>query len=109
MPTRIYVEELMRVFKTHSIKAAAHITGGSFYEKLAKAVPEGRTARLDPSTWPIPDIFKIIQKRGNVSPKEMYSVFNMGLGLVLIADQDKAVQIVKEISKKEYPIMQTPP
>ncbi|MFA5087744.1 MAG: phosphoribosylformylglycinamidine cyclo-ligase [Candidatus Omnitrophota bacterium] len=83
-PTRIYVEIILRLIQQFQIKGIAHITGGAFYEKLTRILPEGKCARLDQKSWPVPGIFKLIQEKGRVEDSEMYRTFNMGIGLALV-------------------------
>ena len=76
------------------IKAAAHITGGGLIENVPRALPYGLGANFDTTTWILPPIFSILLEHSNVSRDEMYRVFNMGLGLVLVCDQKQAMEIV---------------
>lgn len=93
-PTKIYVKEVLGYLRNGvEIKAMANITGGSFYEKLSRAIPENVNAVLDPNSWePLP-IFKQIQATGGIGPKEMYSAFNMGIGMCLIVPPSAAKKI----------------
>lgn len=68
------------------VKAMAHITGGSFYKNVPRVLPEGLAARFDKRSWEVLPIFRLIQKRGRVAEEEMYRVFNMGIGMVLVCD-----------------------
>lgn len=83
-PTRIYVKPLLRILPKVHVKGLAHITGGSFFEKLVRVVPNGLVANVRLGSWPIPDRFEWVQKRGNVSLQEMFRTFNMGIGMVVI-------------------------
>ncbi len=69
------------------INGIAHITGGGFYENIVRILPKGCRAVVKKSSWPVPPIFSIIQKIGNISEREMYNVFNMGIGIVAIVDR----------------------
>ena len=93
-PTRIYVKPVLSLlqatsYKPQAIKGIAHITGGAFYEKAAKILPKGLGMVIDKHSWPVPGIFKIIQNKGRVSDKEMYTVFNMGIGMILVIKREK--------------------
>ncbi|BCU71401.1 phosphoribosylaminoimidazole synthetase [Stygiolobus caldivivus] len=92
-PTRIYSNSLLSVFE--KIKAAAHITGGSF-SKLKRITAYRINIRLPEP----PDIFKLIENSG-VSHKEMHRVFNMGIGMVLFVDKEKEDEVIKILSKTE--------
>lgn len=93
-PTKIYVKEILDYLKAGvEIHSIANITGGSFYEKLARAIPDKVNAVLDPLSWePLP-IFKKIQEAGQIVPREMYSAFNMGIGMCLIVPPSEAKKI----------------
>ena len=93
-PTKIYVKPVSRLMERFSVKGIAHITGGAFYEKLVKIIPSGKCCVIDRSSWPVPEIFQIIKRKGNIATKEMYTTFNMGIGMVLIvrAKDSKNVQ-----------------
>ena len=75
------------------VKSIAHITGGGLPGNVPRALPEGLGARLDTASWPLPPIFSILQERSDVARDEMYEVFNMGLGLVLVCDPSEADQV----------------
>ncbi len=83
-PTRIYVNAVIPLVKEHLIRGIAHITGGGFEENIPRALPKGLSASIDLGTWPIPPVFPMLQKYGEIGPKEMYQIFNMGIGMVLI-------------------------
>jgi phosphoribosylformylglycinamidine cyclo-ligase len=82
-PTRIYVKPVSDVLKNINVKGISHITGGAFYGKLARILPRNIDALVDKSSWKVPEIFKIIQKKGNIREREMFSTFNMGIGMIL--------------------------
>ena len=85
MEHRCYYQILDPVFGL--LKAMAHITGGGLIENVPRVVPEGLVAKIDSSAWHVPAIFKILQNMGDISTGEMYKVFNMGLGMVLVCDK----------------------
>ena len=84
-PTRIYVKNVLPV--KDKVKSIAHITGGGFYENIPRAIPGGLCAKINLSTIRTPAIFDLIMKTGGISRDEMYHVFNMGVGMVLISDR----------------------
>lgn len=92
-PTRIYVTTILQLIKDFSIHGLAHITGGGITRNVPRVLPQGCRADIRKNTWPIPPIFSHIQKFGHVEEDEMYRVFNMGIGFVLVvsADQEQAV------------------
>ncbi|MBN1189451.1 MAG: phosphoribosylformylglycinamidine cyclo-ligase [Dehalococcoidales bacterium] len=81
-PHRCYYNQLSPLMP--SIKALAHITGGSFYKNIPRVLPDGLAVRLDSRAWTVPPLFRLIQKEGNVEENEMYHVFNMGIGMTVI-------------------------
>ena len=76
-----------------------HITGGGFYENIPRMLPPGCRAEIKKGSWPIPGIFLLIAEKGPVDEDEMFTAFNMGIGLMIAvasADKDKAMEILKE-------------
>lgn len=104
-PTRIYVREVLPVISR--VKALAHITGGGFYENIPRVIPEGLCAKIELAKIKTPPIFELLMKTGNIELDEMYHVFNMGVGMIVIADSDDLVRdipgayIIGEIVKGE--------
>ncbi|MDR3113586.1 MAG: phosphoribosylformylglycinamidine cyclo-ligase [Endomicrobium sp.] len=99
-PTKIYVKEVLAAIakfnsKKQNITGIAHITGGSFYDKIERILPESMKAVIEKNSWKVPEIFQIIQKKGNVHEKEIYRTLNMGIGMVLIARPEAALGIKK--------------
>jgi phosphoribosylformylglycinamidine cyclo-ligase len=83
-PTRIYVRPVLDVIENVRVKGIAHITGGAFYKKLTRIVPGGKCFEIDRGAWPVPAIFQEIRKKGRISDREMFTTFNMGIGMVLV-------------------------
>ncbi len=75
----------------------AHITGGGLIGNVPRILPQGLTAQFNSRAWTIPPIFQLIQQRGNVALNEMYRVFNMGIGMVVICSPDKVSQFTKQL------------
>lgn len=94
-PTKIYVKPVLKALEKFSIKGMAHVTGGAFFEKMAKIVPQGKAFAIDRNAWKVPKIFQIIQRKGRISDKEMFTTFNMGIGFVLVVDKSKGPALVK--------------
>jgi phosphoribosylformylglycinamidine cyclo-ligase len=94
-PTKIYVKSILALAQRGLIKGAAHITGGGITENLPRIFPKGCEAAIDPTRWMIPEIFRKIQKEGQVDEEEMYRVFNMGIGMIVVVPPSslKAVMI----------------
>ncbi|GAA5335660.1 phosphoribosylformylglycinamidine cyclo-ligase [Thermus hydrothermalis] len=92
-PHRAYLEEFLRLKEAGvELHAIAHITGGGLPENLPRALPEGLGAEVQKGTWPIPPIFPYLQRLGEIPEEEMYRVFNMGLGLILILPESEAAK-----------------
>jgi len=79
------------------IKGMAHITGGGLTGNVPRILPEGLTAQFDSKSWAVPPIFQLIQRQGDVDKDEMFRVFNMGIGMVLICSPDSVEQITRQL------------
>ena len=105
-PTKIYVKALKSVKDAGVVlKGCSHITGGGFYENIPRMLPEGIVAEVKKDSYPVPAIFGLIQKEGNIAEEMMYNTFNMGLGMVVAvdpADVDKAIAAIKEAGEEAY-------
>lgn len=97
-PTRIYVKPLLKLFKKYTIKGLVHITGGGFYDNIPRVVPEACRCVIEMGTWPILPIFHVIQRTGNIAEKEMFRVFNMGIGMILIVAENECQGILDELA-----------
>ena len=86
-PTKIYVKALKSVKDAGiRVKGCSHITGGGFYENIPRMLPDGVLASVNKASYTVPPIFKMMQKKGDVSEEMMYNTFNMGVGMVLCVD-----------------------
>lgn len=94
-----YLNPIFRVLRKHQIKGMAHITGGGIEGNLIRILPERCKAKVDITAWKIPPIFKLIQRTGDIKKEEMYKVFNMGIGLILVVSKNNAEKIEKELEK----------
>ena len=83
-PTRIYAKQILSLLQDFPVKGIAHITGGGITENLPRVLPKGVGARINRKAWPIPPVFQIMGQLGKVEREEMYRVFNMGIGLILV-------------------------
>lgn len=86
------------------VKALAHITGGGFIENIPRVLPEGLDAVIHTGAWPVPPLWNLVQRTGRVDTDEMYRVFNMGIGMVLIVDMDAVVRIQNLIPEVTFVI-----
>jgi len=94
-PHRCYYQQLKPLLPL--IKGMAHITGGGLIGNVPRVLPEGMTAQFNHNTWTTPPVFQLIQERGNVDEKEMYRVFNMGIGMTLICSPENVDQLTKAL------------
>jgi len=94
-PHRCYYRELKPLLSL--IKGMAHITGGGLVGNVPRVLPQGVAARFSSQSWTLPPVFKLIQQRGKVARDEMYRVFNMGIGMVVICSPDNVNRIIKAL------------
>lgn len=94
-PTRIYVKDVLPLMPR--VKSIAHITGGGFWENIPRAIPGGLSAKIDLSEIITPPIFDVIMRTGNIPRDEMYHVFNMGVGMMLIVSRNDADGILRAV------------
>jgi phosphoribosylformylglycinamidine cyclo-ligase len=87
-PTKIYVKPMLALIEQIEVKAVANITGGGFYENIPRALPANTVARIAHGSWPMPPIFELLQSQGNVEEREMFTTFNMGIGIVLVVSPE---------------------
>lgn len=102
-PTRLYVKPVLNVLKEVNVHGIAHITGGGFYENMPRAVSDELGFDIQKGTWDIPPIFPLLAKLGNIPEKEMYNVFNMGVGMILIVapeDKETTLRLLEESGEK---------
>jgi len=99
-PTRIYVKPVLRALKAHpgAVKGLAHITGGGLLENVPRFLPKTMDAVFFKASWPVPEVFTEMERRGRVAEREMFRTFNMGLGMVLAVDRHKADAVQKLLS-----------
>ncbi|MEM6364294.1 MAG: phosphoribosylformylglycinamidine cyclo-ligase [Planctomycetota bacterium] len=106
-PTRIYTAAIRRVQSNYRVKQVlhgiAHITGGGLEENLARILPKGVIARIDPSNWTPPPIFDYLQSIGQIDESEMRRVFNAGIGMVVIVNSFYAASVSSQIEQAGVP------
>ena len=96
-PTKIYAAACNAVLPKYDVKGIVHITGGGFFENIPRILPEGLAAKIKVGTWKVPPIFPDIKKCGNIDKIEMFSTFNMGVGMMMIASAKDADAAVKDL------------
>ncbi|MFC1807674.1 phosphoribosylformylglycinamidine cyclo-ligase [Candidatus Omnitrophota bacterium] len=104
-PTRLYTKPLLALGGKIKIKGIAHITGGAYVDKIPRILPKGLGIEITKGSWPMPGIFKLIQKKGSIKESEMYRVFNMGIGMVVVLspkDIKKSQHILSKFKLKSW-------
>ena len=106
-PTRIYVKQVLEVIKKTEVHGVAHITGGGFDENIPRILKEGMGIHIVEGTWPILPVFKFLEKYGNVPHREMFNIYNMGIGMVLAMPKEEApfaIEVLSKFGDKAYVI-----
>jgi phosphoribosylformylglycinamidine cyclo-ligase len=109
-PTRIYVRAFMALSDHIEIKGMAHITGGGIPGNLPRILPEGICAHIRIGSWPVPPIFEVIVKIGNIADEEMKMTFNMGIGYIMVVSKkvsDDAISLLNEAGYRAFIIGNT--
>lgn len=96
-PTKIYAKAVKPVLDNHDVKGISHITGGGFYENFPRMLPEGLGVELDRSSWEVPEVFPFLQEKGNIPEKDMYGVFNMGIGMALVVAESEKDAVINRL------------
>ena len=97
VPTKIYVKPVLALIEQVDVKGISHITGGGFYENIPRSIPDGLGAKIDKASVRVLPIFDLIAKTGNISERDMYNTFNMGVGMSIVvpaSDVDKAIEVL---------------
>jgi phosphoribosylformylglycinamidine cyclo-ligase len=106
-PTKIYVKAYLAVKDSVTVKGMAHITGGGIPGNLPRIFPKGFGAAVEEQTWPLPSIFSVMQRLGNIPDDDMKRTFNMGIGFTMVVDKgeaDKTISLLKRAGYKAYRI-----
>ena len=98
-PTRIYVKPVLEVLNHYDVHAICHITGGGFDENIPRMLKDGQGVSIQEGSWQILPIFRLLEKYGNVPHREMFNIFNMGIGMILIARPEDANEILDMFGK----------
>ena len=106
-PTKIYVKPMLALFREVKVKGVSHITGGGFYENMPRSIPDGLGVKIDKKDIRILPIFDLLAKTGNISERDMFNTFNMGVGMsVVVAEEDaeRALAILQANGEDAYVI-----
>ncbi|MBN1614054.1 MAG: phosphoribosylformylglycinamidine cyclo-ligase [Deltaproteobacteria bacterium] len=98
-PTRIYVKSVLNVVKNFQVRGIVHITGGGFTDNIPRIIPNPCRAVIERGAWETPAIFRLIQKLGRVEDSEMFKVFNMGIGMMLIVPEKTTEEVLDRLIK----------
>ncbi len=104
-PTKIYVKPLLKLINEVGINTVSHITGGGFIENVPRMLPEHLRAVIRKGSWDVLPIFDLMQKQAGISERDMYNTFNMGIGMIVAVDSEKAslaVKCLEEAGEKAY-------
>jgi phosphoribosylformylglycinamidine cyclo-ligase len=96
-PTRIYVKSLLTIFKNFTIKGVIHITGGGFFDNIPRIIPNSCRAIINKKAWDVPPIFNVIKEIGDIEEQEMFRVFNMGIGMMIIVSEKDCPDIMEQL------------
>ena len=102
-PTRIYVKQVLDVIRGCDVHGISHITGGGFDENIPRVLHDGQGLEIKEGSWEILPIFRMLEKWGGVPHREMFNIFNMGIGMVIVLDAseaDKAISILASHGEK---------
>ena len=98
-PTKIYVKSILSLIEDHAINAISHITGGGLLENIPRVLPEHLAAKLDASSWQMPEIFQWLQAQGNIESSEMHRVLNCGVGMVVIVPKEGSEAAISKLNE----------
>lgn len=104
-PTKIYVKPVLALFDKVSVKGISHITGGGFYENIPRSIPKGLCARIEKSAVRILPVFDLIKSAGNITERDMFNTFNMGVGMSITVDKndaDAALSVLRDYGENAY-------
>ncbi len=104
-PTKIYVKPVLSLLEKVAVKGISHITGGGFYENIPRSIPDGLCAKINKDSVKILPIFKLIQETGNITERDMFNTFNMGVGMSIVVskeDSQKALDSLKASGEDAY-------
>ncbi|SOC40455.1 phosphoribosylformylglycinamidine cyclo-ligase [Ureibacillus acetophenoni] len=106
-PTKIYAKPVLEILNEVEVHGMAHVTGGGFYENLPRMMPEGLATEVEVGSWPVLRVFEFLKEKGGLADKDLYNVFNMGIGYVLSVPAEaagKVIEIAEKHGEKAYTI-----
>jgi len=96
-PTRIYVKPILNLLKNFNVKGLVHITGGGFYDNIPRIIPQSCRCIISGNSWEIPPIFQVMKEIGKVDEKEMFRVFNMGIGMMIVVPEKESEEVAHRL------------
>ena len=102
-PTKIYVRQVLDVIRQCDVHAVAHITGGGFDENIPRVLHDDQAVEITEGSWDILPVFKFLEEKGNIPHREMFNIFNMGIGMIVVLpaqDAEKAISILESHGEK---------
>ena len=99
-PTKIYVKQVLEVIRACNVHGISHITGGGFDENIPRILSEGQGIEIHEGTWEILPVFRLLEKYGKIAHREMFNIFNMGIGMVIAVSQDEASEVIAILEKQ---------
>lgn len=104
-PTKIYVKPVLALLEEVKVKGISHITGGGFYENIPRSIPDGYCAKIDRKSVKVLPIFDLLAKTGNISERDMFNTYNMGVGMSIVVakeEAEKSLEILKANGEDAY-------
>ena len=104
-PTKIYCKSVLDLIKNVDVHGVAHITGGGFDENIPRILKDGMGIEINEGTWPILPVFKFLEKHGKINHREMFNIYNMGIGMVIALNEndiEEAIELLKAHGEKVY-------
>lgn len=106
-PTKIYAKSVLAIHEKLTVHGMAHVTGGGFFENLPRMMPADLGVEIDLGSWPVLPVFSMLKEKGSLTDRDLYSVFNMGIGFVIALPEEQAkqaIQIAVENGENAYVI-----
>lgn len=100
-PTKIYVKTILDLIQKYDIKGISHITGGGFIENIPRMIPDGLRVKIQKGSWPVLPVFNLLRDLGSMEERDIYNTFNMGIGMVMAVEKDKADEIMAYLKSSD--------
>ncbi len=97
-PTKIYVRQVLEVIRTCDVHGICHVTGGGFDENIPRTLQKGQGLRIKEGSWELLPIFRLLEREGEIPHREMFNIFNMGVGMVIVVDKAEAQKVIDTLA-----------